>query len=713
MKPVRRPLLGWFWILPGVVLVIVSGVVLFSLSNRGERILIHFDEGHGLKSGDAVRCRNITVGEVRSVELSPDLKGVDVVIDLRPTAGGIGAEDSQFWIVRPQAALTGVSGLETVVGAKYVAVNPGSGKAKRSFRGLEEPPLGIEPGGLKIVLKGKRMGGLRKGVPLIYRQVRIGSVLSAKLVPDGSGVEVEVFVLPQHKKLVRENSEFWNVSGFKLEGSVVSGLTLAAESAETLLAGGVAMATFGEARPPARDGQHFELADAPPKDRGERIFLHFKEGHGLKQGDSLRHRGITLGEVRSVQLSDDKASVDVVIDLWPTVRGIAVVDSRFWIVRPQADLTGVSGLDTVVGAKYVAVSPGSGGGQHKFVGLEEPPVLERLEPGGLEIVLHGKRRGGLRPGVPLTYRQVRIGSVVKARLASDGSAVDFHVYVLPAYTRLVSKDSKFWNVSGLKMEFGLRGLTVNAESAETLLAGGVAMATEKKPAEPVRNGKRFELHDEPDKEWLTWNPSIPLIDLQLPPGKTVPRLVRATLEYELLGKLYGKTTKQLRGLLLPVDKEGENWLLGPGDLLSVPSKAVRGQGELAFEGVGQPISAHLSIGKQATPALHWFKVDNRAVKEKLKEWLPKKQLRPPTPGDEDCWLVADSSSDPLLVSKARLKRTEKAWTIDPSLSGSLISETWHGAAVVSGKDGDVIGLLWAPNKGPKVIIPLTTDLLRH
>src|SRR5436309_3486260 len=82
-----------------------------------------------------------------------------------------------------------------------------------------------------------------------------------------------------------------------------------------------------------------------------------------------------------------------------TARAVAVQESRFWIVRPQAALTGFSGLDTVVGAKYVAILPGGGAPERRFVGLEEPPVLELEppEPGGLRIVLESGRLGGLRP----------------------------------------------------------------------------------------------------------------------------------------------------------------------------------------------------------------------------------------------------------------------------------------------------------------------------
>jgi paraquat-inducible protein B len=696
-----------------VVLIVVSIVVLFSLANRGQRIFIHFDEGHGLKSGDAVRCRGITVGEVRSVELSADLKGVDVVIDLRPRAGGIAVEGSRFWIVRPRAGLTGVSGLDTVVGAKYVAVNPGKGKAKRSFDGLNEEPVDTEPAGLNIVLEGKRMGGLRPGVPLFYRQKRIGSVVKAKLVAGGRTVEVHVYVEPQYKKWVYENSEFWNVSGFRLQGSVVSGLTFSAESAETLLAGGVAMVTFGTPRASVSNGHRFPLADEPPKEHGDQVFVHFKEGHGLKPGDVLRHRGITLGEVRSVELSRDRKGVDVVIDLRPTVRGIAVEGSRFWIVRPQATLTGVSGLDTVVGSKYVAVSPGSDTDkvQQKFDG-EEAPVFE-LEPGGLQIVVQDRRTGGLRPGAPLTYRGVRIGIVLSAGLASDTSAVDVHVHVLPAYKELVRENSVFWNVSGIKVGGVFRRLALEIESAEAVLAGGMAMATPTKPGKPARDGKRFTLKDkEPDDLLKQYDPSIPLIDPRLPEGVTVPRLVQATLQYRpkrILAKLLER-----RGLLLPV---GTTWLLGPEDLLSVPNKGVKGKGDLALEGESQSIPADNPTGKKMTRPLRWLEITEPALrkelKENLKDPLPKNRLRHPTKR-EDCLLVANSSSKPIFISTARLKRTAEGWTIAPSLSGDLTPEQWHGAAAVSVKDGAVIGLLQVPlKKGRKLIIPLPEDLLRQ
>jgi hypothetical protein len=444
--------------------------------------------------------------------------------------------------------------------------------------------------------------------------------------------------------------------------------------------------------------------------RGPAIVVHFREGHGLKPGDTVRCRGITVGEVRSVELASDLRGVDVAIDLRPTAAPVAVDGSRFWIVRPQADLTRLSGLDTVVGAKYIAVFPGSGMAKREFVGAEEAPVVEKFEPGGLEIVLVGKRLGGLRPGVQLTYRQVRIGTVLSARLASDASAVDVRVYVPPAYASLVRDNSVFWNTSGIRLGLGWRsGLTFDAESAQTVLAGGVAMATPDRPGKPAAAGKRFDLADEPPKDLKErWNPSIPLVDPHLPPGTTVPQLVRATLQYTVKRSFGRRGQEEERGLLLPV---GKTWLLGPEDLLSVSSRADGGKADLAFAGT----TLSLSAGNKKAGALRWLEITDPKVREQLGQSLAEDRLRPPSER-EDCLLVSDSAGSPLFVPAAQMTRPGDGWTIDTSLSRDLVRESWHGAAAVSVADGKVIGLLVCPKAGdrsPPRIVPLTKELLRR
>src|SRR5690606_28181371 len=91
------------------------------------------------------------------------------------------------------------------------------------------------------------------------------------------------------------------------------------------------------------------------------ITVDFLEGHGLEVGGAIRHRGIDVGHVDKIVLSDDLSGVVVTATLFPGAEGIARAGSEFWIVRPQIGLTQVTGIETALGPKYIAVRPASGG----------------------------------------------------------------------------------------------------------------------------------------------------------------------------------------------------------------------------------------------------------------------------------------------------------------------------------------------------------------
>ncbi|MCH8209886.1 MAG: MCE family protein, partial [Planctomycetes bacterium] len=170
--------------------------------------------------------------------------------------------------------------------------------------------------------------------------------------------------------------------------------------------------------------------------RGYIITVQLDQGHGIKTGHEVRYRGITVGEVRKVKLAEGFDGVIVTVSLATQADQLAHSGSRFWVVRPQLGLEGVQGLETLMGPRYLAVAPGLGALQRHFIGLNEPPVVETIEPGDLEIVLQATKRGGLRRGAPVTYRQVPVGAVLSVGLASDGGAVEARVHIGKAYAQL-------------------------------------------------------------------------------------------------------------------------------------------------------------------------------------------------------------------------------------------------------------------------------------
>lgn len=182
-------------------------------------------------------------------------------------------------------------------------------------------------------------------------------------------------------------------------------------------------------------------------------------------------------------------------------------------MRPELGIGTISTLSTVITGSFIQVLPGGGKTESEFLGLERPPPVP--EP-GLRIIAAAANLGTARPGSPVYYRGLEVGSVIDSDLSSDATAVYLNVFVKQRYARLVRTSSKFWVVGGVDVGFSLfRGVEINIQSLRSLVTGGIAFATPDDTNSPVaKNGTIFLLHDKPQKEWLEWMPKIPIP----PPG---------------------------------------------------------------------------------------------------------------------------------------------------------------------------------------------------
>ncbi len=265
LKPARR--LSLAMLVPMAALLLAGWLGYTAWLSRGFIITVQLDQGHGIKTGYQVRYRGITVGEVRRVKLAEGFDGVIVTVSLAGQADQLARSGSRFWVVRPQLGLEGIEGLETLVGPRYLAVLPGSGPPRRHFIGLPEPPVVevTEPGDLEIILQASQRGGLRRGAPVTYRQIPVGSVMSVGLASDGGVVEARVHIQKAYAPLVREGTRFFSIGGIEADVGL-AGVTLEVESLAALITGGVALATPPNAGDIVRTGHRFVMDDQPPKD---------------------------------------------------------------------------------------------------------------------------------------------------------------------------------------------------------------------------------------------------------------------------------------------------------------------------------------------------------------------------------------------------------------------------------------------------------------
>ncbi len=242
---------------------------------------------------------------------------------------------------------------------------------------------------------------------------------------------------------------------------------------------------------------------------GPKITIRFTDAGGLIAGQTqITYRGVAIGEVKALELSEDRQHALVKARLRRWAESVSREGTVFWIVRPEVGIGNITGLGTVITGPRIEVSPGTGKPKSEFTGLDRPPVS--LDRKGLKIVLLSSHLGSLKVGAPVYYRGIEVGAVQDSRLGADATTVNIDVFIKRRYAHLVKLGSVFWDVSGVDMKVGLfRGLEINVESMRSLVAGGIAFATPNDPKdEPAKVGTVFRLYDKPKKEWLEWAPKI-------------------------------------------------------------------------------------------------------------------------------------------------------------------------------------------------------------
>ncbi len=409
---------------------------------------------------------------------------------------------------------------------------------------------------------------------------------------------------------------------------------------------------------------------------GTAIRVEMSSGHGIQAGDQVRYRDIQVGEVRRVTLSSDLARVVLEVRLAPDAGSLARVGSRFWVVRPRLSLEGIQGLETLVGARYLTVEPGADAAQRQtsFIALEEPPPGEVLDAEGLEVFLESEERYGLTAGAPLSYRGVRIGTILSVALANDASSVEARAYVRAPFVSLVRRDSRFFSLGGLETSVGLtEGFTLRMDSLRTLLLGGVGLATPTDPGPPAETGQRFTLQRSAQESWADWTPLLP-VGSALDRG--IPELARARLGWRAKG--WFARRKATLGWLLQV---GDHWV-GLEELLVVPGDEELEEAALELGGE--------SAGVDGPPAWSEGGIAARAVSVPGGQpaWPLARTRSPREP--EDILLVADPATTPMALARQRLLADGAGWDLDGSVS---LDRDWHGAAVLARSDGALIGFL--------------------
>ncbi len=354
--------ISWIWLVPFIAAIVGLSLLVRDYMEQGPEASIIFKTAEGLEVGKTqVRYKDVVIGHVNKIGLTPDRNGVQVNVSLSNESEFLMQEGTRFWVVRPRLTVSGVSGLGTLVSGSYIGVDVPDDNEKEpvdtdEFIGLEHPPeISSNRPGKKFVLNAQNLGSLDLGSPVYYRRIQVGQIINYQLGKDGQAVNILIFIDSPYDQFVTENSRFWNASGLDFSLGA-SGLNFKTQSLVSLLSGGVAFAD-----PPGKHGQESRLAQpnsvfllenteeramSDPHGQTYPVRMRFSNSvRGLQAGAPLDFKGINLGEVRAISLEYDAKSKE----------SFAVVDAIVYENR----------LGVVLNSKK------SSGNNVKVIGVEE------------------------------------------------------------------------------------------------------------------------------------------------------------------------------------------------------------------------------------------------------------------------------------------------------------------------------------------------------
>ncbi|MEX3938911.1 intermembrane transport protein PqiB [Paraburkholderia sp. BR10937] len=351
-KPVRgsRWRMQIVWLVPIVAVLIGGWLAAKAIIEEGPTITISFKTGDGLEAGKTkIKYKDVDIGVVKAVTLSPDHKRVIATGELVKDAASMLVDNTRFWVVRPRISGGTVSGLGTLLSGSFVGMDEGnSGKARHDFVGLEVPPvIPSDIPGREFVLHSVNMGSLDVGSPVFFRRLQVGQIASYEMDPNGKGVTLRVFVNAPYDRFVRSDTRFWHASGLDVSLSP-DGVQINTQSVVSMLIGGVAfeMPDDASSESPEADAESkFELyathADAMKvHDRivDTYVVTFYDSVRGLTVGAPVDFRGVVIGEVTRIYTRFDPVkkqfSIPVEINLYPER-----FTSRFENGQPAGRLT--------------------------------------------------------------------------------------------------------------------------------------------------------------------------------------------------------------------------------------------------------------------------------------------------------------------------------------------------------------------------------------
>ena len=341
----------------------------------GPEIEIVFSKNEGLVAGQSVvKFKNVPIGKVTKINVSRDIEGVIVSVRMNSKAATpYMTEYAKFWIVKPEVGFSGVSGLDTLLSGTYIDVysKPG-GTFKERHIGLEQPYQDTSKGKYFHLVSddGKNIS---EGMPVFYKNIKVGEVAYKYLSLDDKAVEVIVFVENQYTPYIDKYSKFWMKNTMTIDFTRGK-LDVDVAPLNFLLTGGIVFSSVGDKKSKKLPKDYiFILHKSKTEAENYTIGSGMKENRkfllvteesisSLSQGSVVRFDGFDIGKVNNIRLSYNRSKHKMLGVILMEIDTSVFVDKsdsnstgeeNFYAAVEEGLRAKLASLDPITGTQYI------------------------------------------------------------------------------------------------------------------------------------------------------------------------------------------------------------------------------------------------------------------------------------------------------------------------------------------------------------------------
>lgn len=466
------------WALPILALLLGAWLLFKSVNESGQMVRIHFPNAQGLIAGrTTLRYQGLEVGMVKKLELAKDLKGIYVDAEVSRDAIQLLGKDTKFWLVKPTASLSGVSGLDALVSGNYIAIQSATRKSKnwpKVFQALSKAPQDLHssnPNGLRLTLRSKDLGSVNIGSKILFRKIPIGEIYSFDLDKDGKSVILRAYIDEEYDNIITSESRFWNVSGINARVGF-DGVDVNLESLSALVGGGIAVDSPAQGHKVAPDTEFKLYPNLATAGRGIPITIALPDHNKINpSGAPLVYRGIEIGQITAVQLSKDKKDIIAQATVEPAYQEMLTTGAQFLLEEPTLSLSKVDNLSNLVRGNFLTLLPGDGEATRNFKAIKQDK-LNTLDNSKLAISLLADQSYGLEADASVLYRGITVGKVTSSQLTKHG--VKINLLIDAPYRYLIRSQNKFFISSTVSAQLAPSGVDVKIPPIANLLTGSIS-----------------------------------------------------------------------------------------------------------------------------------------------------------------------------------------------------------------------------------------------